>query len=131
MFQLKRDQSFLMKWLRIQCKQFFYDGYNVLSQTFDGNISQVLSTRKRKDVAEADVKVQVCLFGFDLLYLNGKSLVTLPFQVSWRGQDNCSFWMVASVRGYGANGFSIINFLIHNQTSGSQASRITVPNLIY
>ena len=59
----------------------FYDGYNVLSQTFDGNISQVLSTRKRKDVAEADVKVQVCLFGFDLLYLNGKSLVTLPFQV--------------------------------------------------
>jgi hypothetical protein len=43
--------------------------------------SQVLSTRKRKDVAEADVKVQVCLFGFDLLYLNGESLVTRPFQV--------------------------------------------------
>ncbi len=42
---------------------------------------QVLSTRKRKDVAEADVKVQVCLFGFDLLYLNGESLVTRPFQV--------------------------------------------------
>jgi hypothetical protein len=41
----------------------------------------VLSTRKRKDVAEADVKVQVCLFGFDLLYLNGESLVTRPFQV--------------------------------------------------
>jgi hypothetical protein len=32
-------------------------------------------------VAEADVKVQVCLFGFDLLYLNGESLVTRPFQV--------------------------------------------------
>jgi hypothetical protein len=54
---------------------------------FSGNESlnvvalQVLSTRKRKDVAEADVKVQVCLFGFDLLYLNGESLVTRPFQV--------------------------------------------------
>eukprot|EP00127_Corallochytrium_limacisporum_P003768 Clim_evm100s152 gene=Clim_evmTU100s152 len=39
---------------------------------------QVLSTRKRKEVNEADVKVQVCLFGFDLLYINGTSLVTQP-----------------------------------------------------
>ena len=33
---------------------------------------QELSRRKRKDVKVEDILVQVCLFGFDLLYLNGK-----------------------------------------------------------
>lgn len=36
---------------------------------------QVLSTRKRKDVQEKDIKVQVCLFVFDMLYYNGESLI--------------------------------------------------------
>lgn len=36
---------------------------------------QVLSTRKRKDVDEKDIKVHICLFAFDLLYFNGDSLV--------------------------------------------------------
>lgn len=36
---------------------------------------QILSTRKRKDVDEKDIKVHICLFAFDLLYLNGDSLV--------------------------------------------------------
>ena len=36
---------------------------------------QVLTTRKRKDVDAKDIKVQVCIHAFDLLYLNGESLV--------------------------------------------------------
>ncbi|KAK9368458.1 hypothetical protein V1509DRAFT_622970 [Lipomyces kononenkoae] len=39
---------------------------------------QVLSTRKRKDVQEGDIKVRVCIFAFDMLYANGKSLLQTP-----------------------------------------------------
>lgn len=39
---------------------------------------QVLSTRKRKDVQEKDIQVQVCLFAFDILYYNGQSLIQKP-----------------------------------------------------
>eukprot|EP00198_Chlamydomonas_reinhardtii_P013554 XP_001702891.1 DNA ligase [Chlamydomonas reinhardtii] len=39
---------------------------------------QVLSTRARKDVAVDDIKVQVVLFAFDCLYLNGQSLLHKP-----------------------------------------------------
>ncbi|XP_038218673.1 DNA ligase 1-like [Zerene cesonia] len=41
---------------------------------------QVLSTRKRKDAQESEIKVQVCIFVFDLLYFNGQPLVRLPLQ---------------------------------------------------
>ncbi len=41
---------------------------------------QVLSTRKRKDVQEEDVKVRVCIYAFDLLYVNGVPLTEQPFR---------------------------------------------------
>ncbi|KAL5565806.1 hypothetical protein UlMin_028970 [Ulmus minor] len=36
---------------------------------------QILSTRARKNVVISDIKVDVCIFGFDMLYLNGRSLI--------------------------------------------------------
>jgi len=36
---------------------------------------QELSKRKRKDVKVEDIQVRVCLFAFDILYLNGESLL--------------------------------------------------------
>ena len=35
----------------------------------------MLSTRARKDVKVEDIKVRVCLFAFDCLYKNGKTLL--------------------------------------------------------
>ncbi|CAD5224827.1 unnamed protein product [Bursaphelenchus okinawaensis] len=41
---------------------------------------QLLSTRKRKLEEGAEIKIQVCIFLFDLLYLNGESLVKRTFR---------------------------------------------------
>ncbi|GAU46512.1 hypothetical protein TSUD_285940 [Trifolium subterraneum] len=38
-------------------------------------ILQELSTRARKDVGTSDIEVNVCIFAFDLLYLNGQTLL--------------------------------------------------------
>ncbi len=44
----------------------------------DGSLKtfQELSNRARKDVKVADVTVAVCVFAFDLMYLNGKVKTT-------------------------------------------------------
>lgn len=40
---------------------------------------QKLTTRKKKDVELEDIKVQVCVYAFDLLFLNGEPLIRKPF----------------------------------------------------
>ncbi|KAH8120151.1 DNA ligase I [Phellopilus nigrolimitatus] len=39
---------------------------------------QELSKRKRKDVKVEDIQIRVCLFAFDILYLNGEPLLQKP-----------------------------------------------------
>ena len=41
---------------------------------------QTLTNRARKDVAIESIKVAVCLFSFDLMYLNGEELLDRPFR---------------------------------------------------
>ena len=41
---------------------------------------QTLTNRARKDVDLGAVKIDVCLFSFDLMYLNGESLLDRPFR---------------------------------------------------
>ncbi|ORY79357.1 hypothetical protein BCR35DRAFT_279523 [Leucosporidium creatinivorum] len=41
---------------------------------------QELSYRSRKDVEMGDIKVRVGIYAFDLMYLNGESLLGLPFR---------------------------------------------------
>ncbi|EKG10664.1 DNA ligase ATP-dependent [Macrophomina phaseolina MS6] len=49
-------------------------------ETGDLKPFQVLSNRARKDVVIHSVKIDVCLFAFDLMYLNGEELLNRPFR---------------------------------------------------
>jgi DNA ligase-1 len=49
-------------------------------QSGDLKTFQTLANRARKDVAIGSVKVSVCLFSFDLMYLNGESLLNRPLR---------------------------------------------------
>lgn len=68
----------------LDCEAVAWDPVKKCILPFQGNIifnslfSIVLSTRKRKDVSSDDIQVQVCIFAFDLLYLNGQPLIKEP-----------------------------------------------------
>ena len=55
-------------------KSFVLDAEAVAVDRKTGQLKpfQELSKRKRKDVKVEDIEVWVCLFAFDLLYLNGE-----------------------------------------------------------
>lgn len=55
-------------------KSFVFDAEAVAIDRTTGKLMpfQELSRRKRKDVKVEDIQVRVCLFAFDLLYLNGE-----------------------------------------------------------
>eukprot|EP00878_Enallax_costatus_P010738 GHUV01011215.1.p1 GENE.GHUV01011215.1~~GHUV01011215.1.p1 ORF type:complete len:820 (+),score=334.68 GHUV01011215.1:667-3126(+) len=72
--------SRLPGWLTPGTKSIVIDGEAVAWDQEKNKILpfQVLSTRARKEVALADVKVHVCVFAFDCLYHNGTSLLHEP-----------------------------------------------------
>lgn len=67
----------LHTWVKDDTKSFVLDCETVAWDTVEKKVLpfQQLMTRKKKDVKVEDVKVKVCVFAFDLLYLNGEAVV--------------------------------------------------------
>ncbi len=61
---------------------FIMEGEVVAVDSASGELKnfQALTNRARKDVEIGSITVQVCLFSFDLLYLNGQSLLNRSFR---------------------------------------------------
>lgn len=61
---------------------FIMEGEVVAIDKENGDLKtfQTLSNRARKDVVAHSVKINVCLFAFDLMYLNGEELMSRPFR---------------------------------------------------
>ena len=66
--------SKLDTWVKKGTKSFVLDCETVAWDLVEKKVLpfQQLQTRKRKDVKVEDVKVKVCVFAFDLLFLNGE-----------------------------------------------------------
>ncbi|KAK1239050.1 hypothetical protein MKX08_006111 [Trichoderma sp. CBMAI-0020] len=67
----------LSAWVKEDTKSFVLDCETVAWDVTEKKVLpfQQLMTRKRKDVKAEDIKVKVCVFAFDLLYLNGEAVV--------------------------------------------------------
>ncbi|CAJ2510022.1 Uu.00g059220.m01.CDS01 [Anthostomella pinea] len=67
----------LHTWVKEGTKSFVLDCETVAWDVTEKKVLpfQQLMTRKKKDVKVEDVKVKVCVFAFDLLFLNGEALV--------------------------------------------------------
>ncbi|KMQ49193.1 DNA ligase I [Trichophyton rubrum] len=67
----------LEAWVKPGTQSFVVDCETVAWDTVNKKVLpfQQLMTRKRKDVKSEDVKVKVCVFAFDLLFLNGEPTV--------------------------------------------------------
>ncbi|GJE92226.1 ATP-dependent DNA ligase [Phanerochaete sordida] len=65
-----------------ETESFILDSEIVAIDPADGSLKsfQELSNRARRDVKLDDVKVSVCVFAFDLMYLNGEILLEQPFR---------------------------------------------------
>lgn len=67
----------LSAWVKEDTKSFVLDCETVAWDVTEKKVLpfQQLMTRKRKDVKAEDIKVKVCVFAFDLLFLNGEAVV--------------------------------------------------------
>ncbi|THZ13046.1 ATP-dependent DNA ligase [Aureobasidium pullulans] len=72
----------LPTWVKDGTKSFVLDCETVAWDVDEKKVLpfQQLMTRKRKDVKAEDIKVKVCVFAFDLLFLNGEALVNQSFR---------------------------------------------------
>lgn len=72
----------LPAWVKEGTKSFVLDCETVAWDLEEKKVLpfQQLMTRKRKDVKTEDIKVKVCVFAFDILYLNGEALVNQSFR---------------------------------------------------
>jgi DNA ligase-1 len=72
----------LSTWVKEDTTSFVLDCESVAWDVMEKKVLpfQQLMTRKKKDVKIEDVKVKVCVFAFDLLYLNGESVVEKPLR---------------------------------------------------
>ncbi|KAK0466463.1 ATP-dependent DNA ligase [Desarmillaria tabescens] len=68
--------------LSSKAQNFIMDSEITAIDPSDGSLRtfQELSTRARKDVNLADVQVPVCVFGFDLMFLDGQKLLETDFR---------------------------------------------------